>query len=114
MTVVRNRENYSLGGSHKVAFEYAARMNQARRMEWDREQSDKWFDERLAACTEETLGRLPTSGVESELPVFVVGMPRSGTSLIEQILDCHPEVYGAGELREVPQILARAAFPRPR
>jgi hypothetical protein len=31
-------------------------------------------------------------------PIFVVGMPRSGTSLTEQILASHPEVYGAGEL----------------
>jgi tetratricopeptide (TPR) repeat protein len=34
----------------------------------------------------------------SALPVFVVGMPRSGTTLIEQILASHPEVFGAGEL----------------
>jgi tetratricopeptide (TPR) repeat protein len=35
----------------------------------------------------------------SELPVFVIGMPRSGTSLTEQILASHPAVFGAGELR---------------
>jgi tetratricopeptide (TPR) repeat protein len=35
----------------------------------------------------------------SELPVFIVGMPRSGTSLMEQILASHPEVFGAGEVR---------------
>jgi tetratricopeptide (TPR) repeat protein len=39
-----------------------------------------------------------TSNSNSELPVFIVGMPRSGTSLVEQILSSHPEVYGAGEL----------------
>jgi tetratricopeptide (TPR) repeat protein len=37
-------------------------------------------------------------GFSSSLPVFVVGMPRSGTTLIEQILASHPAVYGAGEL----------------
>src|SRR5258707_5680885 len=35
----------------------------------------------------------------SELPVFIIGMPRSGTSLTEQILASHPAVYGAGEVR---------------
>lgn len=35
----------------------------------------------------------------SQLPVFVIGMPRSGTSLIEQILASHPAVYGAGEVK---------------
>ncbi|MGB6355863.1 MAG: sulfotransferase, partial [Steroidobacteraceae bacterium] len=34
----------------------------------------------------------------SELPVFIVGMPRSGTSLAEQILASHPQVFGAGEV----------------
>jgi tetratricopeptide (TPR) repeat protein len=42
---------------------------------------------------------MPTSGCESERPIFVVGMPRSGTSLVEQILASHPQVYGAGELK---------------
>ena len=31
-------------------------------------------------------------------PIFIVGMPRSGTTLVEQIISSHPEVYGAGEL----------------
>ncbi|MBA3564224.1 MAG: sulfotransferase [Gammaproteobacteria bacterium] len=38
------------------------------------------------------------SGHPSELPVFIVGMPRSGSTLVEQILDSHPEVHGAGEI----------------
>jgi tetratricopeptide (TPR) repeat protein len=38
------------------------------------------------------------SGAPSPVPVFIVGMPRSGTTLIEQILATHPDVYGAGEL----------------
>jgi Flp pilus assembly protein TadD len=37
-------------------------------------------------------------GPVSDLPVFVIGMPRSGTSLVEQILASHPDVHGAGEL----------------
>lgn len=37
-------------------------------------------------------------------PVFIVGMPRSGTSLVEQILSSHPEVYGAGERMEIDEI----------
>jgi hypothetical protein len=38
-------------------------------------------------------------GEPSDVPVFIVGMPRSGTTLIEQILASHPQVFGAGELR---------------
>lgn len=40
-------------------------------------------------------------GSNSEVPVFVVGMPRSGTTLIEQIINSHPEGGGAGELYEI-------------
>lgn len=46
-------------------------------------------------------------GVSSELPVFIVGMPRSGTTLVEQILSNHSQVYGAGELKDIGRIVAR-------
>lgn len=46
----------------------------------------------------------------SELPVFVVGMPRSGTTLVEQILASHSRVHGAGELTTLPAI-ASSEFP---
>src|SRR5262249_39335589 len=53
---------------------------------------------------------------DAEVPVFVVGLPRSGTSLVEQILASHPHVFGAGELtflpdvyRAIPSLLARQA-----
>nr|WP_240969521.1 sulfotransferase [Sneathiella limimaris] len=38
-------------------------------------------------------------GSQSDVPIFVLGMPRSGTTLTEQILASHPEVFGAGELK---------------
>ncbi len=41
------------------------------------------------------------TGDPSEKPVFVVGMPRSGTTLLEQILDSHPRVHGAGEINDL-------------
>ncbi len=44
-------------------------------------------------------------GSTSELPVFIVGMPRSGTTLTEQILASHPQVVGGGELVEMGQIV---------
>jgi len=45
----------------------------------------------------------PQRGLDSTLPVFVVGMPRSGTTLVEQILAGHSEIFGAGELGVIPQ-----------
>jgi tetratricopeptide (TPR) repeat protein len=46
-------------------------------------------------------------GNPSELPVFIVGMPRSGTSLVEQIVASHSQVFGAGERREISRIAER-------
>ncbi len=43
-------------------------------------------------------------GVESDSPVFVVGMPRSGTTLVEQIIARHPDAYGAGERSEIDEL----------
>jgi len=48
-------------------------------------------------------------GLDSTMPVFVVGMPRSGTTLIEQILASHPAVFGAGERTFAGRGLARVA-----
>lgn len=45
-------------------------------------------------------------GIDSEIPVFIVGMPRTGTTLIERILSGHPEVVGRGELMHI-KTLAR-------
>ena len=61
---------------------------------------------------------LPVTTIETDLPVFIVGMPRSGTSLVEQILASHPLVYGAGELTAINYLMSHfetltgaAAFP---
>lgn len=43
------------------------------------------------------------------IPVFILGMPRSGTSLAEQILASHPQVYGCGELHNLDRVLAAAS-----
>jgi len=45
-------------------------------------------------------------GVDSTLPVYVLGMPRSGTTLVEQILAGHSQVFGAGELGVIPGVIA--------
>lgn len=46
-------------------------------------------------------------GIDSEVPLFVLGMPRSGTTLVEQILGSHSQVFGAGELSLVPELIQK-------
>lgn len=55
--------------------------------------------------TREMLAEGRQFGIQSRLPVFVVGMPRSGTTLVEQILASHPQIHGAGELMDLPIVL---------
>ena len=53
------------------------------------------------------LASLQGLGDPSRLPVFIIGMPRSGTSLVEQILASHPLFFGADELTEIGRISKR-------
>ena len=59
--------------------------------------------------TKDLLNVKSNVGHDSEAPVFVVGMPRSGTSLVEQILASHPRVFGAGELDDLAAALSDVA-----
>lgn len=50
------------------------------------------------------------SGCEDETPIFVLGMPRSGTSLTEQIIASHSSVFGAGEQSYLPELVRESAL----
>src|SRR5205807_8131026 len=56
-----------------------------------------FIDRLMRTCTSEWFERTRGFGLDSERPVFIVGLPRSGTTLTEQILASHPLVHGAGE-----------------
>ena len=56
------------------------------------------IDRLIARCTAEWMGRASQSGSCDRTPVLIVGMPRSGTTLVEQIISNHPAVGAGGEL----------------
>lgn len=64
------------------------------------------FSSIMQAYSREALHGMPTASHGDARPVFIIGMPRSGTSLTEQILASHPAVYGAGELNDINDIAA--------
>lgn len=68
------------------------------RQDYDIEAESRAFASLKATVNAGFLSRLHGGGVADGTPVFIVGMPRSGTSLVEQILSSHPRVRGAGEL----------------
>jgi Flp pilus assembly protein TadD len=64
---------------------------------YDREAHSRSADDMIGVLTRETLASITEGGSTSAKPVFVLGMPRSGTSLIEQIIASHPAAGGVGE-----------------
>jgi Flp pilus assembly protein TadD len=58
----------------------------------------------IATFSREQVAALPRAPNRSEVPVFVVGMPRSGTTLVEQIVASHPRAFGAGELTDLNEV----------
>ena len=61
----------------------------------------RYIDALIAQFTPAYFKRTKAYGSESRRPIFIVGMPRSGTTLVEQVLASHPAVFGAGERRFV-------------
>jgi tetratricopeptide (TPR) repeat protein len=85
------------------AFDHARRANRLARPAYDPAAHERTFDLLIDYFTRDRLARLPRGSDRSEKPVFIVGMPRSGTSLVEQILASHPGVHGGGELDLMPR-----------
>ncbi|MGH8318085.1 MAG: sulfotransferase [Steroidobacteraceae bacterium] len=67
-------------------------------MPYNRSARTAFVDDMLRVYSQECLARPPEGACESRTPVFVVGMPRSGTSLVEQIIASHPNAAAAGEV----------------
>jgi tetratricopeptide (TPR) repeat protein len=80
--------------SYRLANELVRRYG----VEYDRAGVAERVDRVIESFDAASIRRLQSHGPGSERPVFIVGMPRSGTSLTEQILASHPAVFGAGEL----------------
>lgn len=83
------------------AFNSYQRANELQKMlssPYDRQARTRVVDDLIRVYTREALSYAGPGGSDSERPVFVVGMMRAGTSLVEQIISSHPDAKGAGEL----------------
>ena len=90
-------------GDYPEAFEAATKANLIRHGRFDSSAHSRWVD-RVIELAPTTAGE----GAEAtSRPVFILGMPRSGTSLLEQILSGHSQVYAAGELPFIGEIASR-------
>jgi Flp pilus assembly protein TadD len=95
-------EHYIAGGKLK-----------RRTLKYDEAETAKFFDDIKQAFPAAIFKNRPYEGNQTARPLFIVGMPRSGSTLVEQIISSHPDVYGAGEVKYFSQALhkLRDRFP---
>jgi Tfp pilus assembly protein PilF len=91
----------------------ALQLSERRRsgQEYDPKEHELLVARIIAVCTPDFFQRVRGFGLESDLPVFIVGLPRSGTTLIEQILAGHSQVFGAGEIELASDSMAALGGP---
>jgi tetratricopeptide (TPR) repeat protein len=96
-------------GRHDDSFAHLARGNALKRrhVAWDEAEAFRRFDRLRAVFDRALFAGKAGSGFSSEVPVFIIGMPRCGSTLVEQILASHPAVHGAGEVRDLGALADR-------
>lgn len=95
-------------GEYAAAFEHYRLGNRAANKPFDSAEFRQQIKDTIYVFSHSLVDRLPDVGNPSPRPVFVVGMPRSGSTLVEQIISSHSGVHGAGELNDM-KFIARSA-----
>jgi tetratricopeptide (TPR) repeat protein len=95
-------------GRHQRSFSHLIEGNRLKRKQivYDEAAELAQLERMRALFTVEVMRKARGFGDPSTVPVFIIGMPRSGTTLVEQILAAHPMVYGAGELNDFEAVVA--------
>jgi tetratricopeptide (TPR) repeat protein len=109
--IFRMKLEYALGkgfddlGDYETAIGHFDKANRlaGRLSSYEHKRQTAWMDMLVDRYTPDYFARHAHLGVADETPIFIVGMPRSGTTLVEQIVSCHPLVAGGGELRFWPK-----------
>jgi len=94
---------YLRSGENAKVFPHLREANRLKRstINYDADTMERYLEAIAAAFpARETSG----AGSDAAAPIFIVGMPRSGTTLVEQILASHPKVHGGGELRAMSAV----------
>lgn len=99
----KSKLSYAMGKAcddarlYPQAFDHYSRGNKLKQQRFDREAFSDQVEQLINFFTPAFFQRWGEDGSSSERPLFIVGMPRSGTSLTEQILASHPAIVGGGE-----------------
>jgi len=107
--------SFALGKAHedinnfKKSFEFYKNANfyYRKKINFSIQSEINRFKEIKETFNAELYNKYPKSGYNDSSNIFIVGMPRSGTTLVEQILSSHPDVFGADEVDFIPQIIRK-------
>jgi Flp pilus assembly protein TadD len=101
------KANIDLGRlRHALQCALEACMLKRRSIRYDEAATLRLFAEMRSVMSADRFRRLEGSGFSSSKPIFIVSMPRAGSTLVEQILSSHGSVHGAGELPDFPNAVA--------
>ena len=94
-------------GQPNTAFKQLLQGNELKRgqIAYDETKTLGSMNQIRATLTSDFFRTRPPTGNRSSVPVFIIGMPRSGSTLVEQILASHPRAFGGGELEHFPRAL---------
>jgi tetratricopeptide (TPR) repeat protein len=100
-------------GDYVRAFEHLRQGNALKRRQINYQEIDalKLFQRISAVFDRDLFDRFKQQGDPSPVPIFVLGMPRSGSTLIEQILASHPQIHAAGELTVLEKMTDSDQYP---
>jgi tetratricopeptide (TPR) repeat protein len=93
----------------REAFAHYAAGNALRRTKqsYDADETTAFVDKSIASCDSGFFAQASGAGCAAPDPIFILGMPRAGSTLIEQILSSHPLVEGTSELPDIPALARR-------
>ncbi len=83
---------------------------QSKNLNYDRHAHEQRINDTISIFTKTFFAEFSNLGTDEKRPIFIVGMPRSGTTLIEQIIVSHPQVGGAGELLYFSSVCKNLSF----
>jgi tetratricopeptide (TPR) repeat protein len=94
-------------GRYDASFEAYAQGNRLKHAQISPNETNRiTLSDNIRAVFNETFfANRPAPAAQDKSPIFIVGMPRSGTSLIEQILSTHTDIYGGGELSDMDNLI---------
>ncbi|MEE8156094.1 MAG: sulfotransferase [Phycisphaerales bacterium] len=99
-------KSYEATGEYDEAFGAYQEGNSSVSSSFDGDAYIKAIDSVIDAFSLQAMSTLPRSRFASQRPIFIIGMPRSGTTLVEKILDAHSQVHGGGELGGISRLVA--------